>query len=329
MSTVRCHLLLPGLSLDSQAIASQFGTDSLALPANVRQLAARGKHTQIASSDPKHAFVPSRGAAALMFKGGGGELGDYAWMCADPVHLRIEQDRLVLLDAEFLNPELAEARALVATLNAHFAADGIEFFAPTAQRWYMRMASPASIETSPLDAVLGRDIHSYLPRGQDAMIWHRRVNELQMLLHSHPVNEAREQRGALPINSVWWWGEGQSPDIDPCFSTLVGDDAFMRGLAAVTDTPITTLPDSAETWLAGEPAAGEHLIAIHSLRRPWAYRMAIEWHTALATLEADWIGPLARALRSGQIGELQISVFSTGHRLMRITRPMLWRFWRN
>jgi hypothetical protein len=45
--------------------------------------------------------------------------------------------------------------------------------------------------------------------------WRRLQNELQMILHDHPVNEARLERGELSINSVWLYGCGSSKDIAP------------------------------------------------------------------------------------------------------------------
>ena len=48
-----------------------------------------------------------------------------------------------------------------------------------------------------------------LPAGNEGSVWRRRMNEAQMVLHAHPGNEAREARGELPVNSVWFWGAGE------------------------------------------------------------------------------------------------------------------------
>lgn len=47
------------------------------------------------------------------------------------------------------------------------------------------------------------DMLKYLPNGSDLKRWQKLLTELQMLLHAHPVNTARVQRGARPINSSW------------------------------------------------------------------------------------------------------------------------------
>ena len=41
------------------------------------------------------------------------------------------------------------------------------------------------------------------------------LNEVQVLLHQHPLNAARQTRGLPPVNSVWFWGAGRLPAPGP------------------------------------------------------------------------------------------------------------------
>jgi hypothetical protein len=43
----------------------------------------------------------------------------------------------------------------------------------------------------------------------------RLVSEMQMLLYTHPINEARERRGALAVNAIWFSGTGALPESYP------------------------------------------------------------------------------------------------------------------
>ncbi|QNM94865.1 hypothetical protein [Chitinimonas koreensis] len=129
------------------------------------------------------------------------------WLRADPVHLRPDRDRALLFDASAFDLDAGEAAQLVAGLNALYAADGLHFLAATPTRWYLRLAEPAAIATTPLAEAAGHDIRPCLPAGPDALRWHRLLNEIQMYLYSHPVNDAREARGLLPVNSVWPWAK--------------------------------------------------------------------------------------------------------------------------
>ena len=58
--------------------------------------------------------------------------------------------------------------------------------------------------------LIGEPLRPNLPRGKDARPVERWMNELQMLLFTHPVNIAREDHGLPPINVVWLWGFGDA-----------------------------------------------------------------------------------------------------------------------
>lgn len=78
------------------------------------------------------------------------------WLCADPVHLRLLHDRMVLADSHAFSIDDDEARALVGRLNEHFAArdgePGVEFLAASGDRWYVRWldaGDAATVEEAP------------------------------------------------------------------------------------------------------------------------------------------------------------------------------------
>lgn len=139
---------------------------------------------------------------------GGDAAGDYC-LRADPVHLGVMRDHIVLAARP---PDLsqADAAALAASIREHFG----QAFSPSPihpKRWYLRLPEPPKLVTTPLSVAIGRDIESLLPRGADAARFRAWLNELQMLLHEHPVNLARAARGALAVNSLWLWGGGTLP----------------------------------------------------------------------------------------------------------------------
>src|SRR5438552_335905 len=66
---------------------------------------------------------------------GEGAAAEGTWMRADPVHIRIERDASALHPASALGIAREEADALVATLQGHFEADGLQFRVAAADRW--------------------------------------------------------------------------------------------------------------------------------------------------------------------------------------------------
>ena len=52
--------------------------------------------------------------------------------------------------------------------------------------------------------------------GEGAERWRALLNESQIVLHNHPINAVREARGAVAVNSLWFWGAGTLPDSVRC-----------------------------------------------------------------------------------------------------------------
>ncbi|GLS04091.1 hypothetical protein GCM10007860_12370 [Chitiniphilus shinanonensis] len=251
-----------------------------------------------------------------------GEEAGY-WLRADPVHLRANRDQLTLSDAAPLAIRPDEAAALVEALNRLLAEDGLRLIAPTPTRWYLCLPRDPGLETTPLHAVIGRDIHPALPRGADALQWHRLLNEIQMLLYTHPVNDARFEAGQPQINSLWLWGGGESP--------------LPSTPEAPSDTVYTADPLVAALTAAGkgrvEPPAGVDelsatgMVVLDQLADPAGYGDAYAWREAWLALERDWFAPLAARLRRGELEEVALTFPELGL-AVETGAGARWRFWR-
>jgi hypothetical protein len=114
-----------------------------------------------------------------------------------------------------------------------------------------------------------------MPRQAQAQPLRRLQNEMQMLLYTHPVNDARAARKLLPINSFWISGTGTlpadfeaTPDsggtlLDSLREPVVRDDAtaWTQAWQALDAGPVHALLEQArrgepvELTLCGETAA--------------------------------------------------------------------------
>src|SRR5262249_2770006 len=116
------------------------------LPA-LAKILAQGRATGLGVMPWEAALLESFGVvrqrdwplAPLSWLGEGGEAAEGYWLHADPVHLRAERDAVLLLDVRHFALEPEPARVLVDALDAHFAPDGLRFFAASATRWYVRV----------------------------------------------------------------------------------------------------------------------------------------------------------------------------------------------
>ncbi len=251
------------------------------------------------------------------------------WMRADPIHLQLQRNRSLVLAAPALQLTAAEAAALTETLNAHFAADGITLNAAQPARWYCTHSDAAAITTPTLSALAGQP----LPRAQLPGHWHRRLTECQMLLHEHPVNIAREQRGEPIINSLMLWGGGNKPAVPGRhFSHVWSADSLAAALALQSGAEYAPAPNTAAAWLgalSGKTASeGRHLITLDQVHHATRYEGPEAWMQSVAALEDGWFAPLWAAI-GRPIEELHI-VASNTEQCLRVTlhdadRLKFWR----
>ncbi|THF67095.1 hypothetical protein E6C76_01530 [Pseudothauera nasutitermitis] len=326
------HLVLPGLLWPgAQTLAPAAG---LALPALERLLGlARARRGTPADAQTwlleAHGLDAARTSAAALRRLGEttlpGPAADDTWLCADPVNLRFAREHLILADAATLDITVEEAAALVGTLNESFADLG-RFEAATAQRWYLRPATPPAARFVALHDAVGRPLARSLPQGEDAAHWQRAASEIQIVLHNHPVNRAREEAGQPLINSLWLWGAGRAPEHarPPAGQprALHADGPFARGLASAAGYTATT-PDLA-TALA-QPT----LAVLERLAQPAMHLDLEGWRAALAELERGWFAPLLDALRHGRLRQLTLVVPDERATLeFTLNARDPWKFWR-
>ncbi|HEX6635057.1 MAG TPA: hypothetical protein VF038_13885 [Usitatibacter sp.] len=219
-----------------------------------------------------------------------------AWLRADPVHLRIERDSVVVHDASVLDLDRDEARALAASLQAHFAADGLRFHAPAADRWYVEVPEGELPSTVALEDVRGRDAFGRLPQGGGRINWHSAITEAQMVLASHAVNARREETGMPAVNGVWFWGEGRTPDpLEARYALVKAAGPFARGLARLSGAEVQAPPASLED-VDLVPEGRSALVVLDDLVAPLHRVDLAAWKRAADALDERWFQDLGRAI---------------------------------
>jgi hypothetical protein len=199
-----------------------------------------------------------------------------------------------------------EADALVTDINTFYAAQDWQLSAPHPQRWYLSLSTAPELHTTPPAQAAGQDIDALMPQGRDAGHWASMLNELQMLLHEHPVNQARGQRGEPVINSLWLWGGGVLPlTIRSEPDAVYSDDALAQGLARHAGVASHVVPEYLGDLLSGDTGR-YRLLVLDSLAWPAHYNDIEGWLVQLGQLEKTWFMPLLIALSSGRIGTLII-----------------------
>lgn len=154
---------------------------------------------------------PDYPLAGIAASADGLQVGRAYWLRADPVHLLLQRDSFSLSEPVPLQVERAQADIIIADLNRHFSAEGMQFMLGHSGAWYLRLDSAPQIETTLPAVALDRNIYQFMPAGHEASKWLAYMNEIQMLLHDHVVNHARESARLPAVNSVWFSAGGEMP----------------------------------------------------------------------------------------------------------------------
>lgn len=176
-----------------------------------------------------------------------GAPGELAWGLVSPVHWHVGTDQVSVADPGALQLDEAASRAFFDAVRPLFDDEGLRLVFGHPERWYVAHDSLAELRTASLDRVVGRNVDPWLDTGGAASPgtaaaslrrWRRLQAEVQMLLHAHPLNAAREAAGALPVNSFWLSGCGRTQAAAAPVPLQV--DLALRSAAVAEDWPAWT-----------------------------------------------------------------------------------------
>lgn len=252
--------------------------------------------------------------------------GNGHWLCADPVHLRFHHERIILADAGAFDLEIDEARAITTSLNQEFADIG-QFHVATARRWYLKLNAAVNHHADPMSKVAGRRIDGELTDKNGPLT--RWLNEVQMVLHSHPVNEQRQSVGKPAINSIWLWGGGVMPVLgNPAYASVWTNNPLATGLAMASDTPTQPCPNNLAELLEQTTGHGHDLVILDDLLPPVLYEDGPGWRAAAQALDNNWFIPPRTAL-GGNVDTLRIVAPTIyGQLIWTLQGKDRWKFWR-
>jgi hypothetical protein len=138
-----------------------------------------------------------------------------------------------LLACGRLQLDIDAARTLAENLRPVFDEAGMQLEISTPDRWHLRLPPDTSLpDFAAPEQALGEDLAQHVPQGAQGRRWRVLLNDIQVLLHQHPLNAQRQAHGWAPINSLWLWGGGRLPTLSSQLSGVVSDDLLLRALAA-------------------------------------------------------------------------------------------------
>jgi len=241
---------------------------------------------------------------------------DGTWAVAQLVHLDTAIDHLRMAGRGDVQVSPQEAAALHATLQAHLAGSGYALEIGSSATWTLHCPEPVECRTVEPAELAGSNIRDFLPAGRDGRAIRVLMNELQMLLHEHPVNEQRLLERRPVINALWLWGFGRAIHPRPRpLPRLLTDDAWLTGLWLLHDETPSAIGQAATI-----PAEPPDAVLIAMARPP-----ATSPQDALAAADEKLLALLSASLRNGQRRSVEIHA---GAQVIQLDAWSRWRFWR-
>lgn len=242
-----------------------------------------------------------------------GDAGTDTWLRADPAHVQPDINGARLMaHGDALAMEDDDAARFLQPLRPIFGDAGLPIEAPTATRWYLKVAAGTPLPPmASIEQALGEDMFEHLPAGADGRRWRALLSEAQVALHNHPHNIARAAAGLAAVNSLWFWGAGRLPDVVRTHvASFHSEDTALLAFAELAGADTGPLP---KAWPTDVAKRGPGLYDLRDGRD-------------LALLDREWLQPALHALATGALSSVEF-MFADGHRV-RVARAHRWRFWR-
>lgn len=248
------------------------------------------------------------------------EVAPGQWWLATPVHLEAALDHVRLTNVLALSP--ADWTALAASYRSDFAAAPLELVGGRGPNGFLFADRAIDARTTDPARAIGRDVHGALPTGADAAPIKRTMTEIQMWLHTHPLNVEREAQGRPPVNALWIWGGGGLVPLDRReVPALLAADLFARGLWRLAGSAADSLPARLEPGIIAPSSEQRSLVIVISLAQLYGETD----DERMEALDRSWLQPALDAVRAGAVTQFRLHV---NDRLYALKRADLLRFWR-
>jgi len=173
---------------------------------------------------------PDQGQGALRMWGQTGDRPTVWIAAADPVHLEPRLDRVFLHALSQAQAPALDMRPLFDHLQRQLQDDTSLGFARVGSCGYLRANKAMATASVPAYVLDLKTPTEYMPSGDDAGSYRNLRSEIEMALHDHEVNLRREEKGQLPVNSLWLWGGGLAPEQETVqLPPLFANDPLLKG----------------------------------------------------------------------------------------------------
>lgn len=207
-----------------------------------------------------------------------------------------------------------EGRLLINDLTQFFCRPTLCFYPGVSYRHILAWTGgEPGAKTLPPHDVSGQEVTSYLNSTGKLKPIVDLISQSWPFLEEHPVNRARKEKGLVPANSIWLWGQGKTPTL-PSFmerfeirggmisavDLLKGiglsaglESLFVEGITGYLDTNYRGKAEKALTFLADNDLAFVHVEAPDEASHEGSLEKKIQ---AIEAFDREVVGPVLAGL---------------------------------
>lgn len=159
----------------------------------------------------------------------------------------------ILFDYSAGHIKSKEAEKLIKFLDQKLGTNKIRFFAGISYRHLVLMKRGAELKLQNLKCVpphdiAGQSIKKNLPKGDNADVIIKLMQDSQQILEGHEINQVRLDLKENPANMIWLWGQGQKPNM-PKFmekfsvsGSVISAVDLIKGLGRILGLDVINVP---------------------------------------------------------------------------------------
>lgn len=162
-------------------------------------------------------------------------------LCCDLITLQPTHDDMVMKDYTGGHLSSSDSGLLLDALQEQVIDAPVTFHQGGGYHNLMFIKSPPISERlSPPNELIGEGIRQFMPEGNSVRDLVFVMNQAQIILHNHAYNKKRVASQEDPVNSIWFWGNGELPDL-PSFeerynktASIVTASLMVKGIGKLT-----------------------------------------------------------------------------------------------
>jgi len=155
-----------------------------------------------------------------------------------PVHLKADMHNAIIDPIEDIQINIEDINILINDLSDYFKVDcDIRFIAGSTCLIRLKQCDPPRHYPHYL-SVIGKKADPFTEQSKAMLPWYQLMNEMQMYLHQHEINQRRQQTGLLTINSLWFWGAGSRLPESGSSASWFCDDELLSQFGRVSGNQV-------------------------------------------------------------------------------------------